>query len=190
MTHSICSFVTTRTNLISTKFQTCTLSSAQLASASDFNALDQPLKTYEAVPPDTATLVGFAVVSLLSIIAYFVWANEVVPVSRTKLALSKRDGEVKAYLDELRAVNTTETIDDEGDVRISINANDGRNFERWLFSDWLNNNKSAKGGRKKPSALPILKNAKWNSGDNPVLVTTAMLMVGVLIAAITERIGN
>jgi hypothetical protein len=120
-----------------------------------------------------------------------VWANEVVPVSRTKLALSKRDGEVKAYLDDLKiAVNKTEVIDDEGNVRISAEADDGRNFERWLFSDWLNDNKSAKGGRQKPSALPILKNAKWNSGDNPVLVTTAMLMVGVIIAAITERVGS
>jgi hypothetical protein len=95
---------------------------------------------------------------------------------------------VKAYLDDLKAVNKTEVINDEGNLRIS--SNDGRNFERWLFSDWLNDNKSAKGGRQKPSALPVLKNAKWNSGDNPVLVTTAMLMVGVIVAAITERFSS
>ena len=70
-------------------------------------------------------------------------------------------------------------------------SNDGRDFERWLFTDWLENNKSAgKPGRKKEPALPILKNAKWNSGDNPVLVTFAMMMVGVLIASVTERAGG
>lgn len=179
-----------RTSLSSTKFLAHAFLSSPLALSSELNVIDQPVRTYEAVPPDTATLVGFAAVTLLSIIAYSVWANEVVPVSRTKLALSKRDGEVKAYLDDLKAVNKTEVIDDEGNVRISVEVDDGRNFERWLFSDWLNDNKSAKGGRQKPSALPILKNAKWNSGDNPVLVTTAMLMVGVIIAAITERVGS
>lgn len=187
MESSICAFLPMRTTLSSTKLHIRAFSSTQLASSSDL-LLDQPLKTYEAIPPDTTTLVGFAGVTLLSIVAYFVWANEVVPVSRTKLALSKRDGEVKAYLDDLKGVNKTEVINDEGNLRIS--SNDGRNFERWLFSDWMNDNKSAKGGRQKPSALPVLKNAKWNSGDNPVLVTTAMLMVGVIVAAITERFSS
>lgn len=158
---------------------------------SDPDVLNNQLKTFEAVAPDNVTITGFALVTLLSIVAYFVWANEVVPVSRTKLALSKRDGTVRQYLDSLAAVDESEDSRENGIEKKLFNANqDGRDFERWLFSDWLNNNKSAKGGRKKPSALPILKNAKWNSGDNPVLVTSAMLMVGVFIAAVTERIAS
>ena len=50
--------------------------------------------TFEPILPDTTTLVGFGIIVILSIVASFVWANQVVPVSRTKLALSKRDGEV------------------------------------------------------------------------------------------------
>lgn len=155
-------------------------------------------KTFEPVAPDSSTLIGFGVVVLLSIIASVVWANEVVPVSRTKLALSKRDGEVKKYLDELKeGVNGTNDIDadvssetegEDNEATVREKKSDGRDFERWLFTDWLENNKSAgKPGRKKEPALPILKSAKWNSGDNPVLVTFAMMMVGVLIAAISER---
>jgi hypothetical protein len=116
-------------------------------------------------------------------------------VSRTKLALSKRDGEVKEYLDSLKEASLVSV---EGDVdgnetsarnvEIKPNVGDGRDVERWLFSDWLNNNKSTGGGRKKDPALPILKKAKWNSGDNPVLVTAAIMMVGIVIASITERV--
>ena len=67
---------------------------------------------------------------------------------------------------------------------------DGRDFERWLFSDWLNKPTSVKGGRQKEPALPILREAKWNSGDNPVLVTAAIMMLGVILASITERIAT
>ena len=70
------------------------------------------------------------------------------------------------------------------------NTEDGRDFERWLFSDWLNKPTSAKGGRQKEPALPILREAKWNSGDNPVLVTAAIMMLGVILASITERIAT
>ena len=67
---------------------------------------------------------------------------------------------------------------------------DGRDFERWLFSDWLNKPTNGKGGRQKEPALPILREAKWNSGDNPVLVTAAIMMLGVILASITERIAT
>ena len=174
----------------------------------------QPDQSFEPIAPDTSILIGFGIVVILSIIASFVWANEVVPVSRTKLALSKRDGDVKKYLDELKeggdyndastnagisgsttdvSLETTSaaTIDGKESTLENQKSNDGRDFERWLFTDWLENNKSAgKPGRKKEPALPILKNAKWNSGDNPVLVTFAMMMVGVLIASVTERTGG
>jgi hypothetical protein len=162
-----------------------------LTSASNMLAIQQTEKTFEAVAPDTSTLIGFGIVVLLSIVASFVWANEVVPVSRTKLALSKRDGEVKNYLDGLKEV--TEDSSDVSEISNDImsKSKDDRGFERWLFTDWLESNKSAgKGGRKKEPALPVLKSAKWNSGDNPVLVTVALMMVGVVIASVTERVGS
>ena len=64
------------------------------------------------------------------------------------------------------------SIEESIETSVKPNAEDGRDFERWLFSDWLNK-PGAKGGRQKEPALPILKEAKWNSGDNPVLVTAA-----------------
>lgn len=106
--------------------------------------------------------------------------------------------DVKEYLDELKSPNlddindaTTATLAAESvgqsmtesteiddttrrtEEAVKPNVGDGRDFERWLFSDWLNK-PSGKGGRQKEPALPILKEAKWNSGDNPVLVTAAM----------------
>ena len=47
---------------------------------------------FEAVAPDASLLVGMGSVVLLCIAAGFVWANDVVPVSRTKLAISKSRG--------------------------------------------------------------------------------------------------
>ena len=106
--------------------------------------------------------------------------------------------EVREYLDGLKTSDddaaianefnaTTSTIEELGtqdimesntadrsvDGTTKPNVGDGRGFERWLFTDWLNK-PDAKGGRQKEPALPILKDAKWNSGDNPVLVTAAM----------------
>ncbi len=110
--------------------------------------------------------------------------------------------EVREYLDGLRLVDDDTVADDEfgaytkatplaiSDVDLSVAPvggttgdtatrptaaeGDGRDFERWLFADWLNKATNGKGGRRKEPALPILKDAKWNSGDNPVLVTAAM----------------
>ena len=168
-------------------------------------------QVFEPVLPDSSLLIGMGSVVLLCIVAGIVWANEVVPVSRTKLAISKSRGEVRDYLDELSGSSSSidadgieldATIIAEGteeqqtkestnnkDELIKPNVGDGRDFERWLFSDWLNNNKS-KGGRQKEPALPILKKAKWNSGDNPVLVTAAIMMLGVVVASVTERIAS
>lgn len=188
--------------------------SSHLISSSEGTALiEQPVSTttsssqvFEAVAPDASLLIGMGSVVLLCIVAGFVWANEVVPVSRTKLAISKSRGEVREYLDELSGNNngdidldatvmTTEGMNEQNIINqssnndvIRPNVGDGRDFERWLFSDWLNNNKS-KGGRQKEPALPILKKAKWNSGDNPVVVTAAIMMLGVVVASVTERIA-
>jgi hypothetical protein len=98
--------------------------------------------------------------------------------------------EVREYLDGLRQTSASIVDNDENAISFASDdvtnpittdavdstvtpPNNGRDFERWLFSDWLNKS-TTKGGRQKEPALPILREAKWNSGDNPVLVTAAM----------------
>ena len=120
---------------------------------------------FEPILPDASTLIGFGILTLLCVICALVWSNEVVPISRSKLAISKSRGQVRVYLDDLKA--------------------EPRPLETWLMSDWLTDNKS----RKQP-AIPMLKRAKWNSGDNPVVVTAAMMMVGIVVASVTERIAR
>lgn len=155
---------------------------------------------FEPIVPPTESLIGFAIIVILCVVAANVWANQVVPVSRTKLAISKSRGEVKEYLDELKASDPSlaDSVEDElfgvssnSTETMAAPIKDDRAFERWLFTDWLVDNKSARqAGRQKEPALPILKNAKWNSGDNPVLVATALLSAGVLFSAVTERIAS
>merc|ERR1711966_290627 len=156
------------------------------------------------IAPDASLLVGFGSVLVLCIAAGFVWANDVVPVSRTKLAISKSRGDVREYLDGLKnddgtsldGTESTLTPYSEQEENVGERPHpgksngDGRGFERWLFSDWLNDTPGTGGGRKKEPALPILKKAKWNSGDNPVLVTVAIMMLGVVVASVTERIAT
>lgn len=126
---------------------------------------------FEPVLPDATALAGFGAVLLVSAVAAWVWANQVVPTSRTKLAISKRRGDVKEYLDELEQPG-----------------ND-RQFEQWLFTDWLEaRNATAIPGRQKEPALPVLKEAKWNSGDNPILAATALILMGVIFTSVSERI--
>lgn len=161
---------------------------------------------YEAVLPQSETLIGMGLIVVLCFALYYVWSEQVVPVSRTKLAISKSRGEVKEYLDELKAsadtlplvgvevVNSTSTTTDKeaiGTVPSSTPPSSDRRFERWLFTDWLKDNKSMrKGGRQKDPALPILKDAKWNSGDNPVVVAALIMMVGLIFTAFTERMSG
>jgi hypothetical protein len=155
---------------------------------------------FEPIIPGTETLIGFSIIIFFSIVATWVWANQVVPVSRTKLAISKSRGEVKEYLDELKESDTTfanesvteATIDGAVVSATEVESiNNDRVFERWLFTDWLQDNKSdRKAGRQKEPALPILKDAKWNSGDNPVLVASALLGAGVMFSAVTERVAS
>lgn len=123
---------------------------------------------FEPVIPDTSTLIAFLFITLLSGLAAVVWQTQVVPVSRTNLALDKKQGQVRDYLDELRG-------------------NKSRPLERWIFTDWLQKKKST-GGRLKEPALPVLKDAKWNSGDNPVLVATALISMAVIVSSLLERI--
>ena len=95
------------------------------------------------------------------------------------------------------ASTTSASSLEDGEIATSIQANeepvesDGREFERWLFTDWLEGRKSgSKAGRQKEPAIPILKSAKWNSGDNPVVVTSALMFLGVIVASLTERVGS
>eukprot|EP00956_Cyclotella_meneghiniana_P037183 scaffold135302_cov69-Cyclotella_meneghiniana.AAC.11 len=185
------------TSRVSSSLSSHSFSASSLpSSSSHFLAVDSTptiQTSYEAVVPDASLLIGFGSVVVLCVIAAFVWANEVVPVSRTKLAISKSRGEVREYLDGLEQKYVEEPQDgsvDSPETRINaIVEEDGRGFERWLFSDWLNK-PSSKGGRQKEPALPILKDAKWNSGDNPVLVTAGIMMIGIVIASITERVSS
>ena len=93
--HQSTSSVGTRT--ISSKIRSLTLLPDNNVNA----IMEQPSGVYEAVIPQTETLIGMGVIAILSVVCYFVWEKQVVPVSRTKLALSKKKGDIKNYLDEL-----------------------------------------------------------------------------------------
>ena len=146
-------------------------------------------------------------VVVLCVVAALVWNNSVVPISRTKLAISKSRGEVKQYLDELEEggaaptlTNSASSLEDGEESAATSSSmpisdepveSDGRDFERWLFTDWLEGRKSgSKAGRQKEPAIPILKSAKWNSGDNPVVVTSALMFLGMIVASLTERVAS
>lgn len=92
-----------------------------------------------------------------------IWWNEVIPQKRGDLMESKRSGDVGALLSDIK--NST---DEE------------YRLERWFFTDWLKK-------EKKPAAIPFLKKAKWNSGDNPVLVAFGGIMSLVIAASLAER---
>jgi hypothetical protein len=146
--------------------------------------------TFEPIVPDTSVLLGFLGIILVSAVAGWVWANQVVPVSRTNLAISKRTGPVKDYLDELREAGANTAVSNATETGSVSSSSTGksREFEQWLFTDWLEKPEK-KAGRQKEPALPILKNAKWNSGDNPVLAASALIGLGVLFTSVTERIA-
>lgn len=189
------------------------LTSTQLSIATEL----APTATFEPTAPEATILYGFFATFLVCVVAGWVWANQVVPVSRTNLAISKRSGAVREYLDELKdsgdelsgsplkvplptdgsEINpliqdlAMETKEDVSSTDVSSSKNQGtdRAFERWLFTDWLQQDANrGKPGRRKEPALPILKNAKWNSGDNPILVAFGLIMMGVIFTSVTERI--
>lgn len=81
-----------------TSFQSLSSSSLWLSQQQEV-ATSSASTSFEAVPPDTTTLIGMGAVFVLCVIAAFVWNNSVVPVSRTKLAISKSRGEVRACCD-------------------------------------------------------------------------------------------
>ena len=181
------------------------LISSTTAIASTDAAAD--VRVFEPVMPDTSGLAAMGGVVVICVVAALVWNNSVVPISRTKLAISKSRGEVKQYLDELEEgaaaptpTTSASSLADGEESAATANSmqtseepvkSDGREFERWLFTDWLEGRKSgSKAGRQKEPAIPILKSAKWNSGDNPVVVTSALMFLGVIVASLTERVGS
>ena len=58
------------------------------------SSVDDAATTFEPIAPDATALVAFGSVFVISVVAGLVWAYGVVPVSRTKLAISKSRGEV------------------------------------------------------------------------------------------------
>ena len=87
-----------------------------------------------------------------------------VPDKRVELSKSKAEGgSTREYLEDIRG-------DDE------------RQLEQWLFTDWL------QGRTRKPAALPFFKKAKFNSGDNPILVAAALIGTAVITASVVEQL--
>uniref|UniRef100_A0A0G4FKJ7 Uncharacterized protein n=1 Tax=Chromera velia CCMP2878 TaxID=1169474 RepID=A0A0G4FKJ7_9ALVE len=121
---------------------------------------------------DPAVLLMLAVTSVLSVVAWRIWDQEIVPQKRAELARSKRDGEVRSYLDQLETAEGGE-----------------RSVERWFFSDWLSRDKGDE-KKKKPAAVPFLKKAKWNSGDNPLVVTTGVTLLTIAVSTLAKEIGG
>ena len=129
--------------------------------------------TYSAQIPDPLILGGFVSLTILLFGTTLYWWNIVIPQQRTSLANSKYRGEIKTYLDDLE-----NSVESSFYVRL----------QSWFFTDWLE--KRRKRSQSKPSALPFLKKAKWNSGDNPILVAFAGIMACVLASSILERSFN
>lgn len=156
---------------------------------------------YEPIMPSTETIFGMTLIVVLCALTAWIWQNQVVPTARTNLAISKSRGPLKEYLDELKASDPRKRDDElvetdaSGGTSVSPQPNrqlqGGRAMERWLFTDWLRDNKSdRRAGRQKEPALPILRNEKWNSGDNPILVATLLIGLGVVLTAFTERVAS
>lgn len=131
------------------------------------------------IPSDTVfeaqipmeSIYGLVGTSLVLMVAGSVWWTQIIPQKRLELSKSKRQGQVSEMLDELRELEST--------------GSDARQLERWFYTDWI----QKVPGSDKPAALPFLKKAKWNSGDNPVLVAFAAIFSVVLAASLAERGG-
>lgn len=115
--------------------------------------------------PPTEVLFGLLFTSAFCAGLYSFWDKQIVPQKRAELAASKRKGEIKEYLEE-----------------VSMDGN--RTLEQWFFNDWLNPSKEKK------AAVPFLPKKKFNSGDNPVIAATALLIGFGLFTGSLEAIGK
>mmetsp|Transcript_27187 Transcript_27187/g.47490 ORF Transcript_27187/g.47490 Transcript_27187/m.47490 type:complete len:175 (-) Transcript_27187:18-542(-) len=120
--------------------------------------LDEAVVGFQA--PPTEKLAGMMGIIGMSGAGYVYWDKEVVPAKRAELAKSKRNGEIKEYLEYIRDNNETQV-------------------EQWLLNDWL------EPGQPKARAVPFLPAKKFNSGDNPVLAAFAAL---IFLAVSTESV--
>lgn len=127
-------------------------------------------KIFEAQMPSMESLVGFGAILVTLLGAASFWWNVIIPQKRTELSLSKRKGSVNEFLTDLREIDENESM--------------LKPFQRWFFTDWLRKDTN------KSPAIPLLKKAKWNSGDNPVLVAFAGIMAFVVSASLAERAGG
>ncbi len=122
------------------------------------------VRAYTPSPLDPSVIYSQLAVVGASSAAFAFWWTVTVPDKRVELSKSKAEGgTTREYLEEIR-----------GD--------DDREFEQWLFTDWLS------GKTRKPAALPFLKKAKFNSGDNPILAATALIGTAVITASIIEQV--
>jgi hypothetical protein len=123
-----------------------------------------PPRAYTPSPMDPEVVYRELAVVAASAAAAGWWWTVTVPDKRLELSKSKSEGgEVREYLEDLR--------DDET-----------RAVEKWLLADWL------AGKTKKPAALPFLKKAKFNSGDNPILAASGLIGAAVITTAIVEQV--
>jgi len=117
----------------------------------------------QAPPPEV--LAGLISTVGLSAGAYGYWDKVIVPQKRAEVAASKRKGEIKEYLEDIRG-------DDE------------RKAEQWLFTDWLEPNKE------KTPAVPFLPKKKFNSGDNPVIAAAGLIVGLGIVSGILSQLGS
>ena len=105
-------------------------------------------------------------------LAGFVWWTQTVPAARIEVSKSKRGGEISDYLEEL----------DEADAAADGRPTAGdKRLERWLLTDWR------EGNTRKEPALPMLPKSKFNSGDNPIIAATALILAFGVANALGER---
>ena len=125
---------------------------------------------YTPTPVDPAVVAQQLTVIGASAAAGFVWWTQTVPAKRLEVSKSKRGGEIGEYLEELASEAEAAAGPTSGERRL----------ERWLLTDWLNPS------RKEP-ALPFLPKAKFNSGDNPIIAATALILAFGVANALGER---
>jgi len=134
-----------------------------------------PPVCFEPSPVDPALIGQQLVVMGVSAGAAFYWWTVTVPEKRLEVSKSKKSGEIRDLLDDL-------SVADEKADGSAVKGD--KCLERWLLSDWLDPTK-----RKEP-ALPFLPRDKFNSGDNPIIVATALILAFGIANALGERIAT
>jgi hypothetical protein len=159
---------------------------------------------YVPSPLDSSVIFRQLGVMGLTGASFYFWWDVLVPARRTELAKEKRDkseGGLGNYLDQLREADASAELQRQkingATVKLCDSSQEGdetsaklvgeskprsRTFERWLLRDWLSEK-----SQEKAAALPFLPKAKFNSGDNPILVATGLIMITGVISSVFER---